>query len=299
MDKEVLNTLKYNLMPLEEGDEDYVENRMQEYAESIVPPEPDAVDDRVVLKISDDDGNVIAGLIFDVDNWRIMNIHVLWVDERYRRQGLASALIGKAERIARNRKCSLAVLGSFDFQARPLYEKHGYTMYGVVEDWPKGHCNYALRKRLDRPSPNHVSSTPQKESKYEVKVGNEDDIKVICDGIAAYNRVHVPDERESEVLGKKITDENGGLIALYTADIDEWNAAYPSVWVEEQYRNQGIGTYLLKDVERELKEKGAYIMLVWAYDWTADFFVKQGFTICTACEDNPKGHCYYCMKKLL
>ena len=125
MDKEVLNTLKYNLMPLEEGDEDYVENRMQEYAESIVPPEPDAVDNRAVLKISDDDGNVIAGLIFDVDNWRIMYIHVLWVDERYRRQGLASALIGKAERIARNRKCSLAVLGSFDFQARPLYEKHG------------------------------------------------------------------------------------------------------------------------------------------------------------------------------
>jgi hypothetical protein len=27
--------------------------------------------------------------------------------------------------------------------------------------------------------------------------------------------------------------------------------------------------------------------------------VKQGFTICTVVEDYPKGHCYYCMKKVI
>ena len=292
--------MKYDLLPLEEGDEDYIGSKLEENAESIVPAEPDAKEENVVLKITDDDGNVIAGSVFAVDNWKIAFLHVLWVDERYRRQGLASALIRESERIARNKKCYLVVLGSFDFQARPLYEKHGYMLYGVVEDWPRGHCNYALGKRLDRPSPEYIPSNPQKESKYEVEVGNEDDIKVICAGIDAHNQAHVPDERESDALGKRISDENGGLIAAYTASIDGWNAAYfDAVWVEEPYRNQGIGSQLLQDAERELKEKGAYVMLLWCYDWEAEFFIKRGFTVCTACEDNPKGHCYYCMKKLL
>ena len=89
------------------------------------------------------------------------------------------------------------------------------------------------------------------------------------------------------------------MIAAYIASIDEWNAAYPSVWVEERYRKQGIGTYRLRELERELKKKGADVMLVWTSEYQADFFVKQGFTVCTVAEDCPKGHCYYCMKKVI
>ncbi len=290
--------MKYDLLPLEEGDEDYIDHKIEEYDESVVPPDPADADERIVLKIADDDGNVVAGLIFDIGS-KIMWLHVLWVDERYRRQGFASALIRKAERTAREKNCCLSIVGSFDFQAKPFYEKHGYTVYGVVEDWPKGHCNYALRKQLDRPSPDHVPSKPQKESKYEVEVGNEDDLKAICDGLGTYNQTQIPDERVNETLGKKITNKNGEMIAAYIASIDEWNAAYPSVWVEERYRKQGIGTYLLRELERELKEKGAYVMLVWTSDWQAGFFVKQGFTVCTVAEDCPKEHCYYCMKKVI
>ena len=39
-------------------------------------------------------------------------------------------------------------LGTFDFQARPLYEKHGYTVCGTFEDYPKGYRLYQLQKLL-------------------------------------------------------------------------------------------------------------------------------------------------------
>lgn len=294
-----MNESKYDLMPLEDGDEDYVDNKIQAYNESVVPPEPDAEEEEIILKITDDDGNVIAGCFLDIDRWKIADLDVLWVDERFRRQGIASALIREAERLAGEKGCDVSVLGTFDFQARPLYEKHGYSLCGVIEDWPKGHCNYAMMKRLDRPSPDYVPSKPQKVSKYEVKVGDKNDAKVIGRGLGAHNRAQVSHERDYEALGRKITDENGRLIAAYTAGFDEWSEAYLTVWVEEPYRNQGIGSYLLQEAERELKEKGAYVILIWLFDWQAAFFEKRGFTVCTVTEDCPKGHRYYGMKKHL
>ncbi len=291
--------IKYELKPLEEGDEEFIESRIREYDESIVPPVPGAEEEEIVLKITDGGGNVIAGCLLDIDRWKLADINVLWVDERYRRQGMASALIREAERIFREKGCKLSVLGTFDFQARPLYEKHGYTVCGVTEDWPKGHCNYAMRKRLDRPSQEYIPSTPQKEIEYEVKIGDEADAEVIGEGLGAYNRSQVFHERDFEAMGRKITDENGNLIAAYTGGFDEWSEAYFTVWVDEPYRRQGIGTYLLQEAERELREKGAYVILVWPFDWEAAFFEKNGFIVCSATEDCPDGHKFYGMKKLL
>ena len=291
--------MKYELKPLEAGDRDIIESRIKEYDESVTPPEPGASEEEFTLKITDGDGTVIAGCLLDVDKWKIGSLDVLWVEERYRGQGMASALIREAERIFRERGCKLSVLGTFDFQARPLYEKHGYTLCGVIEDWPKGHCNYAMMKRLDRPSPDYASTKPQKGAAYEVKIGNEDDAEVICDGLGAHNRAQIPHERDYEPLGGKITDETGKLIAAYTAGFDEWSESYFTVWVDEPYRGQGIGTYLLQEAERELKEKGAYVILIWLCDWEAAFFEKHGFTVCAVYEDCPEGHKFYEMKKLI
>ncbi len=48
-----------------------------------------------------------------------------------------------------------------------------------------------------------------------------------------------------------------------------------------------------------MKAKGAYVILIWLYDWQEAFFEKRGFTVCTVTEDRPKGHRRYGMKKLL
>ena len=67
--------------------------------------------------------------------------------------------------------------------------------------------------------------------------------------------------------------------------------------MEEPYRNQGIGTYLLQEVEKEMKENGAYMIMVSAFDWAADFFTKRGYAVTGVLEDLPQGHREYDLRK--
>ena len=39
-------------------------------------------------------------------------------------------------------------LDTYDFQARPFYERHGYVVWGVLEGYPAGRRTFHLRKSL-------------------------------------------------------------------------------------------------------------------------------------------------------
>ena len=53
------------------------------------------------------------------------------------------------------------------------------------------------------------------------------------------------------------------------------SAEINGMWVEESYRHQGIGTYLLGVIEREAKEQGTYLFIGNACDWNIGFFQKE------------------------
>jgi ribosomal protein S18 acetylase RimI-like enzyme len=53
-----------------------------------------------------------------------------------------------AERYAIERGYSNAYLSTHSFQARPMYEKLGYQVFGTLEEFPPGHSKYYMRKRL-------------------------------------------------------------------------------------------------------------------------------------------------------
>lgn len=78
----------------------------------------------------------------------ILYVHVLYVDEKYRKRGLGSRLLKKAEEDAKAKGAKLVHLDTFDFQAKDFYLKHGYEIFGTLEDCPKGHNRYYLRKNL-------------------------------------------------------------------------------------------------------------------------------------------------------
>ena len=67
---------------------------------------------------------------------------------QYRGQGLGSILLGEVEREAMEKGCHLVHLDTFDFQAKEFYEKNGYSVFGTLEDCPKGHVRYYLKKSL-------------------------------------------------------------------------------------------------------------------------------------------------------
>jgi GNAT superfamily N-acetyltransferase len=78
-----------------------------------------------------------------------LHIQLFYLPEDLRRGGLGSQLMQQAEDEARARGCVGIYLDTFSFQARPFYEKLGYTLYGTIPDTPPGHCRYFLMKRLE------------------------------------------------------------------------------------------------------------------------------------------------------
>lgn len=283
--------------PFEEGDEKYIDEKLEEDQYRHAPAVPGAEEEKLVYKITDAEGNIIAGSLLGIDPWKCGDLDILWVDERYRRRGLGSLLIRNAERVFRERGCYVSTLGTFSFQARPLYEKHGYAVWGTIENWPRGHANYSLYKRLDRPSRDYVPSKPLPEAEYPIQPGSKEDGELIVKGLVAHNDSFAPGVREEETLSRKLVDEEGKLVAGIRADIGDWDDLFLDIWVEEPYRGQGLGTRLLREVEREAREKGAYLALLWCFDWQAEFFRKRGYTVCSVGEDLPRGHTFCCLRK--
>ena len=57
-------------------------------------------------------------------------------------------LMQKAEEIARKRDCLFMTVNTMDFEARPFYEKHGYTVEFTRSGFEKNSVMYFLRKAL-------------------------------------------------------------------------------------------------------------------------------------------------------
>ena len=92
---------------------------------------------------------IIAGVTSCIYLEEILYVYLLFVDENYRHQGLGSQLLQKAEDEARAIGAKLAHLDTFDFQAKDFYLKHGYEIFGILENCPESHKRYYLKKILD------------------------------------------------------------------------------------------------------------------------------------------------------
>lgn len=76
-------------------------------------------------------------------------VQYLWVHGDNRGNGLGSKLLAAAEEEARRRNCSHVLLDTASFQARPFYQKNGYSVQMTLDDFPeKGMQCYWLTKAL-------------------------------------------------------------------------------------------------------------------------------------------------------
>lgn len=101
----------------------------------------------LVVSLRDATGHVVGGLLGQT-YWDWLHIDVLWIHERFRRNGYGGKLLEAAEQEARHRKCRRAHVDTLSFQSPAFYEKHGYAVFGVLEDHPEGHRRVYLWKRL-------------------------------------------------------------------------------------------------------------------------------------------------------
>jgi GNAT superfamily N-acetyltransferase len=92
---------------------------------------------------------VLGGLLGHIwGHW--LQVTFLWVAEPIRHRGNGSRLLNIAEDYAIERGCDAATLETHSFQARPFYEKHGYSVFGTLSDYPPGHAKFFLQKKLRR-----------------------------------------------------------------------------------------------------------------------------------------------------
>ena len=105
-----------------------------EKIDEIVPHEVDKDEEDFVLKIENENCEIIGGCVATAYeyHWSRMFLNELWVDERYRHHGIGSMILREVERIAREKGCRVVTLGTASYMARPLYEKHGYEVFTTV-----------------------------------------------------------------------------------------------------------------------------------------------------------------------
>jgi ribosomal protein S18 acetylase RimI-like enzyme len=121
-----------------------VQAGLRQYNSSYVPRE-EYVDLTIVAR--DSRGEVVGAVLGETGRgW--LHVDVAWVDERFRRQRIGSQLMEAAEAEAIRRDCHGAYLDTFSYQAKPFYETLGYAVFGTLDDYPRGHQRFYMRKRL-------------------------------------------------------------------------------------------------------------------------------------------------------
>jgi ribosomal protein S18 acetylase RimI-like enzyme len=101
----------------------------------------------LVLLVRANDGAIMGGLLGGT-YWQWLHISILWVDDRLRGQRYGSDMLAEAEAEAVRRGCHSAFVDTMSWQALPFYQKHGYEIYGQLDDFPPGHTRYYLKKKL-------------------------------------------------------------------------------------------------------------------------------------------------------
>jgi GNAT superfamily N-acetyltransferase len=92
-------------------------------------------------------GEFVGGLLGST-HWNHFFVSAIFVDQRFRKEGIGRELMIRAEALALEQGCDTIYLDTFDFQAPGFYEKLGFKVFGKLEDYPTGHQRFYLVKQI-------------------------------------------------------------------------------------------------------------------------------------------------------
>ena len=87
--------MEHRIIPCVEGDDELIADKLIAITDTKIDFEGIIEDELVVSKVTDSDGNIIAGCNFLINSWRVADLDILWVEEKYRKQGIGSAIIAQ------------------------------------------------------------------------------------------------------------------------------------------------------------------------------------------------------------
>jgi GNAT superfamily N-acetyltransferase len=100
----------------------------------------------LVITLSDPDTDEILGDLWGGTNFAHLHVDLLFVPETLRGHGLGRQMLFLAEQEATARGCRGACLDTYSFQARGFYERQGYAVFGILNDYPPRQSRIFLHK---------------------------------------------------------------------------------------------------------------------------------------------------------
>ena len=136
--------------------------------------------------------------------------------------------------------------------------------------------------------------------KYKIEDLTKEEAGYIGEKINGIVPLEVDAEEEEFVL--KIENETGEIIGgcIATAYEYHWSRMFLNdLWVDERYRHHGIGSMILREVERIAREKGCRVVTLGTASFMArPFYEKHGYTVFTTLK-KPNGYLSYSLVKYL
>ena len=90
--------MRYEILPCTEEESDLIDEKADEIVGEYASADEDDEEEVFVYKVTDPEGELIGGCILVTDELKTATIFYLWVDEAYRRQGVASVLTNQLAR---------------------------------------------------------------------------------------------------------------------------------------------------------------------------------------------------------
>lgn len=108
----------------------------------------DDVEQEICYILKNENDTMLGGIKANFYFGQCLYIDVLWVKKSQRSQGIGSSLLKFIENKALDLGAKLIHISTFDFQAKDFYIKHGYEIFGILENCPEGHKRYYMKKDL-------------------------------------------------------------------------------------------------------------------------------------------------------
>jgi GNAT superfamily N-acetyltransferase len=119
-----------------------IEGRLEEYDSRFLPK---PIDGYIQIGAFDK-GKLIGGVNACMTSFRILYISTVFIDEDYRRKGVAKSLLEEVERQAKELGADLIRVDTFDWQGRDFYEAIGFEEVGRYE--AEGFSEHFYLKRI-------------------------------------------------------------------------------------------------------------------------------------------------------
>ena len=104
--------------------------------------------EKIELVAKNEEGEVIGGLLAGLGYFKGLEIQILWVKEKYRKNNIGTQLLLEAEKIGKEKGATKSILDTYEFQAKDFYLKNNYHLFGELKDYPIGFSKYYFYKDL-------------------------------------------------------------------------------------------------------------------------------------------------------